>query len=146
MELLPDFINAGKFRNKDLPSIKKLFAANQPVSNGQISTDNYPGKVIVLVNSNTQSQGEYTAMALQSSKMVQVIGSTTAGADGNVSSISLPGGVKTRISGIGVFYPDRTPTQRIGVKIDVKVYPTLKGIIEGRDELLEKAVELLQIQ
>ena len=44
-----------------------------------------------------------------------VLGSTTAGADGNVSNIPLPGGLRTMISGIGVFYPDKGPTQRVGI-------------------------------
>jgi C-terminal processing protease CtpA/Prc len=96
----------------------------------------------VIVNAVTQSQAEYTTMALQSSSNVTVIGSTTAGADGDVSSIVLPGGISTMISGLGVFYPDGTPTQRKGVKIDVVVKPTIAGIKAGRDELLEKAMEL----
>lgn len=37
-----------------------------------------------------------------------VLGATTAGADGNVSSIRLPGGIGTMISGIGVYEPDRS--------------------------------------
>jgi len=82
-------------------------------------------------------------MAFQSSPNVKVIGSTTAGADGNVSYIVLPGGLNTMISGIGVFYPDGKPTQRIGVKIDEVVYPTINGIKQGKDELLDKAIEML---
>jgi hypothetical protein len=102
----------------------------------------YKGKVIVIVNAVTQSQAEYTTMALQSSPNVTVIGSTTAGADGDVSYIILPGGISTMISGLGVFYPDGTPTQRKGVKIDIVVKPTIAGIKAGRDELLEKAMEV----
>ena len=44
------------------------------------------------------------------------------------------------ISGIGVFYPDKRPTQRIGILADVEVKPTIAGIRAGRDELLEEAV------
>jgi hypothetical protein len=102
----------------------------------------YKGKVIVIVNEVTQSQAEYTTMALQSSPNVTVIGSITAGADGDISPIILPGGISTMISGIGVFYPDQTPTQRKGIKIDLVVTPTIAGIKAGRDELLEKAMEL----
>jgi hypothetical protein len=47
-----------------------------------------------------------------------VIGSTTAVADGNVSTIPLPGGLRPMISGIGVFYPDKPPTQRVGIVPD----------------------------
>jgi C-terminal processing protease CtpA/Prc len=68
------------------------------------------------------------------------VGSTTAGADGNVSSIPLPGGLSTMISGIGVFYPDKRPTQRIGIVPDVEARPTLAGIRAGRDEVLEAGI------
>lgn len=107
------------------------------------TTDHFNGKVVVIVNSTTQSQAEYTTVAFQSSPNVKVIGSTTAGADGNVSAIVLPGNISTMISGIGVFYPDGTPTQRVGVNVDYTIYPTLKGIKEGTDELMEKAIEVL---
>ncbi|RYE14591.1 MAG: peptidase S41, partial [Sphingobacteriales bacterium] len=104
----------------------------------------YQGKVVVIVNEDSQSQAEYTTMAFQSAPNVVVIGSTTAGADGNVSGIILPGNIATMISGIGVFYPDNTPTQRVGVKIDHVIKPTIKGIAEGRDELMEKAIALIK--
>ncbi|TDO20812.1 S41 family peptidase [Pedobacter duraquae] len=104
----------------------------------------FKGKIIIIVNSTTQSQAEYTTIAFQSSPNVKVIGSTTAGADGDVSNIYLPGGIFTRISGLGVYYPDGTHTQRVGVRIDHKIYPTIKGITQGRDELMEKALELLK--
>jgi C-terminal processing protease CtpA/Prc len=100
----------------------------------------YSGKVIILVDETSQSQAEYTSMAFRSVPGAKVIGSTTAGADGNVSPIPLPGGLRSMISGIGVFYPDKKPTQRIGIVADVAVKPTLGGIRAGRDEVLEEAV------
>lgn len=119
------------------------FKFGPTIPNGKKSSDNYKGKVVVIVNSTSQSQAEYTTMAFQSSPNVKVIGSTTAGADGNVSYIVLPGGLNTMISGIGVFYPNGKPTQRVGVRIDEVIYPTINGIKEGKDELLEKAIETL---
>jgi C-terminal processing protease CtpA/Prc len=103
----------------------------------------YDGKLIVIVNELTQSQAEYTAMAFRAGTNTTIIGSTTAGADGNVSTIWLPGGLRTMISGIGVYYPDGTETQRIGIVPDIEVQPTVEGIRNGRDELLEKAIELI---
>ena len=100
----------------------------------------FEGKVVILVDEVSQSQAEYTAMALRSAPGALVVGSTTAGADGNVSAITLPGGLRTMISGIGVFYPDGTPTQRVGILPDVEVRPTLAGIRAGRDEVLEEGV------
>ncbi len=99
----------------------------------------YKGKVVILIDEITQSSAEYHAMAFRSAGAV-VIGSTTAGADGNTSEIPLPGGLRSMISGIGVFYSDRKPTQRVGIIPDIEVKPTIAGIRAGRDELLEEAL------
>ncbi len=103
----------------------------------------YSGKVVILVDEVTQSSAEYHAMAFQSVPGALVIGSTTAGADGNVSRVPLPGGLHSFISGIGIFYPDKRPTQRIGIVPDIEVKPTIEGIRAGRDELIERAVQVL---
>lgn len=104
----------------------------------------YAGNVIVLVDEMSISQSEYTAMALRAAPRVKVFGSMTAGADGNVSPIVLPGNLRTGISGIGVFYPDRKPTQRVGIVPDKVIQPTIAGIRAGRDEILEAALEELR--
>ncbi|CAZ96288.1 S41 family peptidase [Zobellia galactanivorans] len=106
--------------------------------------EHYKGKIILLVNSQTISRAEFTTMAFQTYDNVMTIGSQTCAADGNVSPIGFVGGFKTGISGTGIFYPDGTKTQRVGVKIDVEVKPTIAGIQEGRDEVLEKALDLLK--
>jgi hypothetical protein len=121
-----------------------LFKLGQPIGNN--GENNYRGKIVVIVNEVTQSQAEYTTMAFQSSPNVTVIGSTTAGADGNVETIALPGGFSTLISGLDICYPDGTETQRKGVKIDYFVTPTIKGIKQGRDELLEKAKAIIIVK
>jgi len=102
----------------------------------------YKGKVVVLVNETSQSQAEYTAMAFRATGAT-IIGSTTAGADGNVSEIILPGKVRSMISGIGVYYPDGGETQRVGIVPDIEVKPTVKGMHAGRDEVLEKAIAFI---
>ena len=104
----------------------------------------YAGKVIILVNELSQSQSEYTAMALRAVPGAKVVGSTTAGADGNVSSIILPGNISTIISGLGVYYPNGGETQRVGIVPDVLVQPTIAGIQAGRDEVLERAMQLIK--
>jgi C-terminal processing protease CtpA/Prc len=110
------------------------------------ASDNaYKGKLVVLVNELTQSQAEYTAMAFRATPNCTIVGSTTAGADGNVSTIMLPGGLRTMISGIGIFYPDGQETQRIGIVPDVVVHPTVAGIRDGRDEVLEKAISIVNL-
>lgn len=104
----------------------------------------YKNKVVVIVNENTQSKGEDHVMSFQLCPNVKVIGSTTAGADGSVVDVKLPGGILTRMTRAGVYYPDGSNVQREGVKIDEIVKPTLKGIKNGKDELLERAIEIIE--
>lgn len=107
--------------------------------------DYYKGRVIVLVDSSTQSQAEYTVMAFQATPRCTVVGTQTAGADGNISQLVMPASTqKSYFSGLGVLYPDGTNTQRIGVRIDVPVHATVEGLKAGRDEILEKALEIIR--
>ena len=66
----------------------------------------YAGKVAILVDETSMSQAEYTSMAFRPGPAAIVLGSTTAGADGNVPPIALPRGLQTMILGIGAFSPD----------------------------------------
>lgn len=120
-----------------------LFTFTPALKVGKYKGEYYKGKVVILVNEKTLSQAEYTTMALRAAPRATVMGSTTAAADGNVSQISLPGGLYTMISGIGIYYPDGRETQRIGMVPDIEVKPTIKGVRAGRDEVLEKAIEYI---
>ena len=121
------------------PGNPGAFAFGQPLTL-RPQAPRYTGKLIILVDEVTQSSAEYTTMAFRAAPGAMVIGSTTAAADGNVSSIPLPGAQGTMISGIGVFYPDKRPTQRVGIVPDIVARPTLAGIRAGRDEVLEAAL------
>jgi len=121
-----------------------LFTFTEVTETGGTMGKTYKGKVIVLVNELTQSQAEYTAMALRTAPNVTIIGSTTAGADGNISEIVLPGNIRTAISGIGVYYPDGKETQRIGIVPDYEIYPTVEGVKKEKDEVLEMAMAMIK--
>jgi C-terminal processing protease CtpA/Prc len=82
-------------------------------------------------------------MAFRATPHSTLLGSQTAGADGNTTPITLPGGLKTLMTGIGAYYPDERETQRVGLAIDVRVRPTVAGLRAGRDELCDRAVELI---
>uniref|UniRef100_UPI003217FEA5 S41 family peptidase n=1 Tax=uncultured Draconibacterium sp. TaxID=1573823 RepID=UPI003217FEA5 len=122
------------------------FIWKEEKTTGIKNDDYFKGKVILLVDGNTQSRAEYTVMSFQTAPNVTTIGNQTAGADGNVSLFEFAGGYRTSMSGLGIFYPDGTETQRKGVKIDIEVQPTQQGIIEGRDEILEKAIEFAKLR
>ncbi len=104
----------------------------------------YSGKVIVLVNEETQSLAELSTMALSARPNTIIVGSQTAGADGTVGMpVTFPGGISTGFTQIGVYYPNGKETQRVGIVPDFKVKLTVNGIKEGKDEILEKAISLV---
>ncbi len=109
---------------------------------GESNEDYYKGKVIVLVDENTQSHAEFTVMSLQTAPNVLTIGSQTAGTDGKVTKFPIISRFYTAMSGMGVYYPNKTEAQRVGVAIDIPVERTVAGIREGKDEILDKAIEI----
>ncbi len=140
--LMPNPTDFVKFSwgNLDYPG---LFTLGENLKVGGENKDYYKGKIIIIDDESTQSQAEYTTMAFRTAPNAKVIGSTTAGADGNVSEIFFPGGIRTMISGIGVITPDGKETQRVGIIPDIESKPTIKGFREGKDEVLLKAIELI---
>lgn len=140
--LMSEPVEFVKFSQASLTS-PGLFTFTRPLKVGEDNKEYFRGKVAILVDESTLSQAEYTTMALRVAPGAVVIGSTTAGADGNVSTVMLPGNIRTMISGIGVYYPDGSETQRVGIVPDIKIKPTIEAIREGRDEFLEKALEII---
>ncbi len=125
------------------PEIPGFFELRDTMVSGSETGEHYKGKIVLLVNQNTQSLGEWSTMAFQTIPGAVTIGSQTAGADGYVSITEFPGKFYGAISGIGIMYMDGTEAQRVGVKIDKVVKPTQKGIKEGRDELMEEALKII---
>lgn len=109
-----------------------------------LNPDYYKGTVIILVDSETMSRSEFTAMAMMQAEKAIIIGSQTAGADGDVSAIPLPGGIYSYFSGVGVYHPNGEITQRVGLIPDIEVKPTLKGLINREDEYLNRAFEYIR--
>ena len=141
--LMPKSMPFAIFTNGSLKN-PGLFKYKKPLIIGEKNHNYYKGKVVIIVNESTQSSAEFHAMAYRAHPNSIVIGSTTAGSDGNISLFYLPGNIKTMISGIGVYYPGKTETQRIGIIPDIEIKPTIEGIRNNRDELLEKAIELIE--
>jgi hypothetical protein len=105
--------------------------------------EKYKGKLAVLADESTMSAAETATMYLKGNG-VTVIGRPTAGANGNIARFLLPGDIEAQFSSIGMFYPDGSEIQRIGIIPDIEVYPTVESILEGKDEILEAAITYLQ--
>ena len=77
-------------------------------------------------------------------KLGTIVGAPTAGTNGNVVLFDVPGGYEIAFTGMRVTRHDGTTRRHlIGIAPDVPLAPTIDGIRRGRDELLEKAVALI---
>jgi C-terminal processing protease CtpA/Prc len=104
----------------------------------------YRGRTVMLIDERNQSQAEHTGLFFEAANNTKFVGSHTSGANGNVTNFVVPGGVNILFTGMSVSHVDGRQLQRIGLVPDVEVKPTIKGIQEGRDEVLEAAVAYVQ--
>jgi C-terminal processing protease CtpA/Prc len=104
----------------------------------------YRGKTVMLIDERTISQAEHTGLFFEAANGTKFIGSPTQGANGDVTNLSVPGGIYVRFSGQGVWHADGRQLQRLGLQPTVEVRPTLLGIRSGQDEVLQAAIEYLQ--
>jgi C-terminal processing protease CtpA/Prc len=104
----------------------------------------YAGKVAVLIDEHAMSQSEHTCLFLEVATPLTFIGAPTAGADGDVTTVNLPGGLNAWFSGQGVVHADGRPLQGIGIVPDIPVPVTFAGLRQGRDEPMEQALLLLR--
>lgn len=138
--LNPEPRNFVKSMDADLSLPGRYIWRKEDTPCGKINPDYYKGNVILLVNEKSISHSEFTAMTLKVAPKATVIGSQTAGSDGRSYRFQIIKGLWTSFTTYGVFYPDKTEVQRIGIVPDIEVKPTILGIQQGRDEVLERAI------
>lgn len=110
----------------------------QPSYNASLKQKRY----ILLVDEGVQSQSEGNVIGLQGVSQSITVGTSTAGANGMAITLKFPGQYFSFFSGFGEYYPDNTPNQKLGVKINQLVPLTLAGYLEARDEIYEQGLRL----
>lgn len=143
--LLPEFIlpHAIEYHistHFDWTNLGSFYYKN-PVSIGKENPDYFKGKLAVLLNEFSTSQPEFETLAYKKGPNTMVIGSNSGGTIGNYTSIVLPGNILTMMSGAEVRDAAKTQIQKLGIDPDIYVERTKKGIRQGKDEILEKALE-----
>jgi len=103
----------------------------------------YKGKIIVLFDETTLSHAEFRNQGFSFIKNnVVSIGRNTAGADGAIYFRYLPGKIRIAFTGDIVTYPDGTSTQKTGMKPDFYVDDNIESLHMGKDDILDKAIEI----
>jgi C-terminal processing protease CtpA/Prc len=98
--------------------------------------------VVFLTDASAISYAESCMSVVESLKLGEIVGQTTAGTNGNINQLTLPGGYTVIFTGMRVTKDDGSVYHGVGVTPQHVVEPTIAGIKAGRDEQLDKAVEL----
>jgi C-terminal processing protease CtpA/Prc len=102
------------------------------------------GKVVFLTDGRAISYAESCMGFIEHYKLAEIVGQPTAGTNGNVNPYELPGGFRVVWTGMRVVKHDGSQHHLIGIQPTVPVQRTIQGVIEGRDEFVEKALEVIR--
>lgn len=104
----------------------------------------FNAKVVFITDASVISYGETVMGTVEAYKLGEIVGERTGGCNGNVNYIPLIGGYEIRWTGMKVLKHDGSQHHLIGIEPDYPVERTIKAVKEGRDEYLEKAIEIIK--
>jgi C-terminal processing protease CtpA/Prc len=102
------------------------------------------GKVAFIVYGGCISYAESLMSFVEHYKLAEIVGQPTAGTNGNINPFMLPGGFRVIWTGMKVLKHDGSQHHLIGIQPTIPARRTIRGVTEGRDEFLEKAVEVVR--
>jgi C-terminal processing protease CtpA/Prc len=99
-------------------------------------------KIVFITDGSAMSYAESYMGFIDGYNLAPIVGQPTAGTNGNANRFMLPGEIEVNWTGMKVVKHDGSQLHGIGILPDVYVNKTVEGVKEGRDEFLEKALEL----
>lgn len=99
-------------------------------------------KLVFITNNRAISYAESYMSYIKEFQLATIVGQPTAGTNGNVNTFTLPGDYFVNWTGMRVLKHDGSQHHGVGISPHVRVGRTIKGIRDGRDEFLEKAIEI----
>ncbi|RYF22378.1 MAG: hypothetical protein EOO42_08900 [Flavobacteriales bacterium] len=99
-------------------------------------------KIIFLTDESAQSYPESILGYVKGLKLGTIIGRPTSGANGDIQTVHLYNDFRIFYSGLKVTNLDGTKNHVVGIIPDIIVNPTKESLLKGKDEILEKALEI----
>lgn len=100
-------------------------------------------KVAFVTGGGAISYAETTMGIVEAYHLGAIVGEPTAGTNGNINPILIPGGYNVVWTGMRVLKHDGSRHHGVGILPTVPVHRTLKGVAAGRDEVLERALAVV---
>ncbi len=104
----------------------------------------FKAKRAFITDGRAISYAESCMGIIEHEKLGAIVGGPTAGTNGNINPVALPGGYRLIWTGMKVLKHDGSRHHGIGIQPTVPVSRTVEGVARGRDELLERAVEVVK--
>jgi hypothetical protein len=101
------------------------------------------GKVVFLIDGTAISYAESFLGYIEGFKLAEIVGQPTAGTNGNVNPLQLPGGYAFNWTGMKVLKHDGSQHHLIGIQPTVPLQRTLAAVRAGRDEYIEQALKII---
>mgnify|MGYP001823441877 CR=1 FL=1 len=101
-------------------------------------------QIVFITDGRAISYAESYMGFIEGYDLATIIGQPTAGTNGNINTFDLEGGFSITWTGMKVLKHDGSQHHAIGITPDIYVSKTIEGIKAGRDEFLEKAIELIE--
>ncbi len=116
----------------------------QPLPPLRPDVPKYTHPTVMLIDDRAISQSEHSGLFYEAANGTRFIGTPTAGANGDVTNFTLPGGIQVYFTGHDVRHADGGQLQRKGLVPHVETAPTRAGLHAGKDEVLERALQDLE--
>ncbi|HEY0476784.1 MAG TPA: S41 family peptidase, partial [Kofleriaceae bacterium] len=102
------------------------------------------GRVVFLTGPNAISYSESVMGLVEYYGLGAIVGEPTAGTNGDIAEISEPTGCTTLFTGRRVTKPDGSRHYLDGIRPTIPATRTIAGVVAGRDEVLERALDYLR--
>lgn len=102
------------------------------------------GQIAFLTDARALSYGESIMGIVGHYDLGTIVGQPTAGVNGNVNPLTLPGEYKVYWTGMRVRKHDGSQHHLVGIRPNVEAERTIEGVRTGRDEILQTAIRVLE--
>lgn len=103
---------------------------------------NLKADIIFIVGNGTISWGESYLALVTGYNLAILVGQNTAGTNGDINVVKLPSGHIVNFTGLRANKINGKPIHCAGFQPDIFVNVTYQGVLDKKDEFLEKAIEL----
>ena len=106
----------------------------------------FTGPTVVMMSNKSVSSAENFAQVMVTRENVHVVGQHSAGTNGTITTLWLPGMLQVNFTGMRLLNPDGSDIHGFGIMPEEEVVPTAKQFANGEDPELMKAIAWIDSQ